>query len=384
MDKLLLYCEINVLCAVMLFIMAAKVSKEAFGNSAKRKVFVASIFFAAVLNLMDIVWQLGIYDVLHISHTMMHVINCVYFLCFGISSYPWLVFSEIIHKIQLYKNKLLFALSMLPLFLFVVLAGASVNTGWFFYFDAAGAYRRGPLFLLQYVLTFCYVFMAAGISLCRLFSRKVYARREDYMLMLSFVVPPIVCSVLQYLLQPLPILSASFVLGFSLVFTSSMQTEISLDALTGINNRRKVLLELENNVRSLPKGKKLYFLFLDVDDFKSINDLYGHYDGDKTLQTVADALRAVCKTTGGICGRYGGDEFVMVQQLEENDDIRIVCSLIHDKVSEFNDNSDSDYDVSVSVGYSVFGGDGDDVQSLIQRADKQMYSRKRDGSKRRK
>lgn len=99
MDKLLLYCEINVLCAVMLFIMAAKVSKEAFGNSAKRKVFVASIFFAAVLNLMDIVWQLGIYDVLHISHTMMHVINCVYFLCFGISSYLWLVFSEIIHKI---------------------------------------------------------------------------------------------------------------------------------------------------------------------------------------------------------------------------------------------------------------------------------------------
>ena len=220
--------------------------------------------------------------------------------------------------------------------------------------------------------------------MCRLFSRKVYARREDYMLMLSFVVPPIVCSVLQYLLQPLPILSASFVLGFSLVFTSSMQTEISLDALTGINNRRKILLELENNVRSLPKGKKLYFLFLDVDDFKSINDLYGHYDGDKTLQTVADALRAVCKTTGGICGRYGGGEFVMVQQLEENDDIRIVCSLIHDKVSEFNDNSDSDYDVSVSVGYSVFGGDGDDVQSLIQRADKQMYSRKRGGSKSRK
>ena len=110
MDKLLLYCEINVLCAVMLFIMAAKVSKEAFGNSAKRKVFVASIFFAAVLNLMDIVWQLGIYDVLHISHTMMHVINCVYFLCFGISSYLWLVFSEIIHKILLYKNKLLFTL----------------------------------------------------------------------------------------------------------------------------------------------------------------------------------------------------------------------------------------------------------------------------------
>ena len=132
------------------------------------------------------------------------------------------------------------------------------------------------------------------------------------------------------------------------------------------------------------QGQKLYFLFLDVDDFKSINDLYGHYDGDKTLQTVADALRAVCKTTGGICGRYGGDEFVMVQQLEENDDIRIVCSLIHDKVSEFNDNSDSDYDVSVSVGYSVFGGDGDDVQSLIQRADKQMYSRKRGGSKPRK
>ncbi len=122
MDKLLLYCEINVLCAVMLFIMAAKVSKEAFGNSAKRKVFVSSIFFAAVLNLMDIVWQLGIYDVLHISHTMMHVINCVYFLCFGISSYLWLVFSEIIHKILLYKNKLLFALSMLPLF-FVCRAG---------------------------------------------------------------------------------------------------------------------------------------------------------------------------------------------------------------------------------------------------------------------
>ena len=75
-----------------------------------------------------------------------------------------------------------------------------------------------------------------------------------------------------------------------------------------------LIAELNNRIKHLKKDKVLYFLFMDIDSFKETNDLYGHRDGDKVLQVVADALRSACLAEDGFCARYGGDEFLLISK----------------------------------------------------------------------
>ena len=81
----------------------------------------------------------------------------------------------------------------------------------------------------------------------------------------------------------------------------------STDALTGILNRRAFQVELEEQIRKKEPG---FFIFIDVDNFKSYNDTYGHNNGDLCLKHFTKAMQE-CFPEGSILSRYGGDEFVV-------------------------------------------------------------------------
>lgn len=370
----LMYCEINLLCAVILAIMAVKVMRMGLDNSPKKTTFVAAILFAMAMNLFDSLWKPAS-ELWHAPQTVLYILNSLYFAAMGTAAFLWLCFSEIYRKVRLTKNKLLFSIVIAPLVALYVLCIVTPFTGWFFYFNEAGEYTRGPIFYLQYVLGYGYVAAASVINLLGVVSRKNFANKEDYAVMLSFALPPIICAVLQAIFQDLPILSVSPTISFLLIYTSSLQSQICLDPLTGINNRRKLLMELSEKIKKLSDGKDLYFLFLDVDSFKDINDTHGHFEGDRTLQLIGDALSEVCAETGGVCARYGGDEFVVLQELDEGDDVNEICDKVHERIGNIHKIGSYDYPVSVSIGCTKYNA-SDDVQSLIARADRIMYANK--------
>ena len=78
-------------------------------------------------------------------------------------------------------------------------------------------------------------------------------------------------------------------------------------------------------------NEKLYFLFIDVDSFKQINDTYGHNEGDRALKIIAEVLSSLSEKTGGFCARYAGDEFAFIRKFaacERVTDFRIVVAVI--------------------------------------------------------
>jgi two-component system cell cycle response regulator len=84
------------------------------------------------------------------------------------------------------------------------------------------------------------------------------------------------------------------------------------DALTNLYNRRYAMRRLSEELdRAARRGTRVCLLMLDLDNFKTINDTYGHPIGDLALQCIADALRRACRASDIIC-RYGGDEFLVV------------------------------------------------------------------------
>ncbi|MDD6213635.1 MAG: GGDEF domain-containing protein [Firmicutes bacterium] len=100
------------------------------------------------------------------------------------------------------------------------------------------------------------------------------------------------------------------------MYICSLQSLVSIDdPLTGINNRRQLFTYLSYKIKYLDKNERLYFILLDIDMFKRINNTYVHNEGDKAIVIVENALREMCRKTNGFCARYGGDEFAFVQTL---------------------------------------------------------------------
>lgn len=152
------------------------------------------------------------------------------------------------------------------------------------------------------------------------------------------------------------------------------------DALTGLSNRLILNDRLEHAVLHADRAqKRVAVLFCDLDNFKPINDTYGHDVGDKVLQHCAEFFKSTLRSEDTIC-RYGGDEFVII--LEEVDDfteVKELAAKVMHLTHEAAVINGHIIPVEMSVGVSVYPTDTNEGADLIKKADKAMYQAKRAG-----
>jgi diguanylate cyclase (GGDEF)-like protein len=149
-----------------------------------------------------------------------------------------------------------------------------------------------------------------------------------------------------------------------------------VDDLTGINNRRGFLTLAQQQIKHARRNKReLVLLFVDLDDFKSINDRYGHQQGDVALQRAARVLRATFRDSD-IIARLGGDEFVVLAA-----DTGTSTSIIERMRKELDERNTKDglpYTISFSVGAARFDPeDPPTIEELLHMADSMLYEQKR-------
>lgn len=120
-------------------------------------------------------------------------------------------------------------------------------------------------------------------------------------------------------------------------------------------------------------GNQFAVLFLDIDRFKLINDTHGHAAGDRLLRSVAERLLA-CVRKMDTVARLGGDEFVvLLSEIEHAEDVGAVAAKILVALAASHRLAPYDMHITVSIGISVYPGDGEDAETLIQNADVAMY-----------
>ncbi|MEG1989345.1 MAG: sensor domain-containing diguanylate cyclase, partial [Oscillibacter sp.] len=149
------------------------------------------------------------------------------------------------------------------------------------------------------------------------------------------------------------------------------------DPLTGLPNRRHFFDTLSAfEARYQTNQQDFAVIFLDLDNFKQANDLYGHKGGDELLIAAANKLRA-CVDSGEFVARLGGDEFMLILPCAETDAItrklRRIETEFHRSIS-FHGHL---YEIGVSAGYGVFSEIGD-ASKLMQIADEAMYGNKKE------
>ena len=146
------------------------------------------------------------------------------------------------------------------------------------------------------------------------------------------------------------------------------------DPLTSLPNRTVFYDRLTH---ALAKAKRLQasivVLFIDLDDFKNVNDTFGHLMGDWLLQEISRRLLR-CVRESDTIARLGGDEFaVILEDLRRLKDVEIVAEKILSAVAEEFEIEDQPYQISASVGISVYPADGENAEDLIRNSDVAMY-----------
>ena len=161
----------------------------------------------------------------------------------------------------------------------------------------------------------------------------------------------------------------------------SVQDELR-DAGTDLLNK-KAITNYARKLIDKRVGHKVTVAIIDIDDFKSVNDTYGHMFGDEVLRDVAGILK---KTVGrnGLCGRIGGDEmFIVMEHLEDDESIRTVFRTIKNNVSWLYHNDPRNINkITCSIGAASYPDDAKDLDTLFSIADKMLYLAKEKGKNR--
>ncbi|TDK25041.1 sensor domain-containing diguanylate cyclase [Luteimonas aestuarii] len=147
------------------------------------------------------------------------------------------------------------------------------------------------------------------------------------------------------------------------------------DPLTGLPNRRAFAAALSMAMeRSLRDGQHLSVAMLDIDHFKTINDIHGHAMGDEVLVAIGGMLRSQF-AGNGLAARHGGEEFVLLLADCNADEARLQCEFVRQSIAML----PVGLPVTVSIGVAQFRRRDDTVEAMFKRADEAMYAAKRAG-----
>lgn len=155
------------------------------------------------------------------------------------------------------------------------------------------------------------------------------------------------------------------------------------DPLTGLSNRLLFNDRLEHAINHAERFHKcISIIFCDLDNFKPINDTYGHSVGDEILKYIGDALQEILRKDDTVC-RFGGDEFViLVEDLESFEYLDEILQRINQLANTPYMIDGNSIKIGMSIGASIYPDDGQDAETLIKAADSAMYRAKNSGKNR--
>ena len=166
-------------------------------------------------------------------------------------------------------------------------------------------------------------------------------------------------------------LLAAITLNF--VQMQSYAENLYMDELSGLYNRRYFNAVLAK--QKITDKISIYGIMMDINDFKSINDNFGHNMGDKAITTMGNILfRSI--PDRGMAIRYAGDEFIVLLAGVDTACVLAIMDEINHNLSQFNESGEEPFTLSVSMGYAQFGAE-DDAEAFLRHMDEKMYEEKR-------
>lgn len=366
------YSQYNFIGLIILLIIFINIKSTNKKIKLDGKLFLTIIISTALIMILNIIM-----DILHEqSGTLIRKvyigITTLYFVLNAIPYMAWSLYVDYyIHRSER-RFKKIAPIVVIPGIISIILSILSVTNKKIFFIDENSLYIRGDLFWLNAFLYYFY-FVATYIQII---VKRKSVKKSDYYSLLSFAVLPAVAGIFQIIDTSKAYLWLGISLSALIVFINIQNDRINKDYLTGLYNRRELDRYLRNCINEAKSDELIFMIMIDINDFKSINDTYGHIEGDQALKHTANILTDVFRSEDFI-SRYAGDEFVVIVKLNDISSSREVISRVKEKFKEFNERGITPYDISISLGYDVYNPEKEmDVDDFIMHIDKLMYEDK--------
>ncbi len=241
-----------------------------------------------------------------------------------------------------------------------------------FYYDASGVYHRGR----YYIVPVAMMLIASIIAETFIILNKNKLSKQSFSAFSLFLGVPIVGMFLQAMFYGLALAQMGLSFAVIVIYITVISTDLNKDHLTTLNDRKffdRSLDEFIIDANSFPFSA----LMIDMDDFKEINDKYGHFEGDKALKNAAQIIMDSVRNNDIVC-RYGGDEFVVLLRNCDKDNLDYLMNRLKDNLDLYNSINNHKYDINFSMGGAVYSSEQyDSSVDFLREIDRLMYENKK-------
>ncbi|NTV90651.1 MAG: GGDEF domain-containing protein [Clostridiales bacterium] len=299
--------------------------------------------------------------------------NLLLYLLVPLAPSIWLLYTEF----QINGSEIrLVRIGIILSILFVAnaaLSFASLANGWYFSVDSANMYTRGSHYWIHAVYC-CLLVIYSFFHV--LFNRK-NLETKYYISLLFFFFPASVGAAIQIFHYGVSYIWAGMMLSLLIIFFYIQDRGLNTDYLTGAYNRRQLDRFIRHKMRNSRPGRSFSAIMLDMVEFKKINDQFGHDIGDQALKEAVTILRKSLRQDDFIA-RYGGDEFVVILDVDTKEILEQTIIRFMENADEFNKSGRTPYKITFSVGYSIYDPSSEITANLfLRQIDKLMYEDKR-------
>lgn len=329
-------------------------------------IFMISMIFSSLINMFGYLFDGE-------NYYLSLFLDLGYYITFAISAYLWFLY--VTNQILSRKNFIVVALLMLIFPIIAIVLSSIPNL--VFTIDYNGVFNRGTYFWLVYSIVIFIVLMPYFILL---FHLKQMPYRE-LLIHFTFPILPVIALILQFIFYGLDIFYITIAISCCMKYIMRQNDYVDTDFLTGLHNRIRLndfCLKKINKYNK--KGYTVVGFMLDINKFKSINDTYGHFEGDIALINAAKILKNSFSTNDALF-RYAGDEFIAFKIIKSTHDIEKTLDSIQLEEQKFNENSKT-YSISFAVGINIINpNEAFDYEDFLNNVDSSMYESKRNAGR---
>lgn len=296
--------------------------------------------------------------------------NALVFMLDAVFAYSWSVYIDYKLFGDFRRLKKYYIYGAIPAVVVCLMCVGNLFTEVFFWVTLENVYYRTSLVWITYLVTYCYLSYGAVL----VFYYRNQSNKYMFFPVMLFLTPIFLCSVIQFYNYGLALIWVSTAFGLTSLYISLQNERAFLDTLTNLYNRSYLLHYMDYLMRKMQQGTRVLGIMLDVNDFKHINDTFGHHTGDQVLQMVAKALQASVGGRGAAI-RYGGDEFVVLLENAREADGQRFRQQVEQHLVLNNASRAVPCRISLSMGMAEFGNM--DVEMFFHVMDLKMYEDKR-------